>query len=137
MTLQMRKVKTTSEKTLFPTGKEFEFAKSKEVKFAYWESLTVGILSPLLHLPQMVFFGVILPVISGVVGVVASIFISFVVGLSGRATGRRVTKEELLKLEDEDVEKEINSILRGTGFAVTKVGDGLHVNRSKDSRTLH
>lgn len=62
----------------------------------YFRSLVAGCLSPLFHLPQMVWHLLLQPVFNGVLAIVTITVVNFVVGIAGYCPGIdvRITDED-------------------------------------------
>ena len=53
----------------------------------YFRSLVAGTLSPLIHLPQMIWHLLLLPLLKGIVALVTIIIVNFVAGVLGFCSG--------------------------------------------------
>jgi hypothetical protein len=108
----MKRVEVKRERTSVPTPKEFEVGDNP----SYLNSLMTGCVSPLLHLPQILWFNSLWPFVKSLGGSVAFIGMAFVAGVTGKANGYRVLSVEERELTMDEKEEMVRDILSGTGF---------------------
>lgn len=100
------------ERTAFPTPKQFRVGANP----SYLNSLVAGCFSPILHLPQILWFNSLWPFIKSLVMGVAFIGVSMIAGLLGRANGFVITQAEPRKMTEEEKQQAINEMLSGSGY---------------------
>jgi hypothetical protein len=100
------------ERTAFPEPRQFEVGPNP----SYFNSLCAGVFSPILHLPQILWWGCLWPFLNSLWRGVWFIGFSMLAGLLGRANGFVITQVEKNELTEEDKHKAINDMLAGTGY---------------------
>lgn len=105
------------ERTAFPTPKQFRVEKNP----SYLASLLAGVFSPILHLPQMVWFNIIWPLAKAIFSTMMFILLCMFAGITGRASGYIVTGLEERPATDEEKEKALGEMLAGTGYKAVKI----------------
>lgn len=105
------------ERTLIPTPREFRV----EHNPSYVASLVTGVFSPILHLPQIVFFGLLWPFVKSLVKAIFFLIVSFLAGITGRATGVRVKQMTPRELSQDEKRKALAEMLEGTGFMAVPI----------------
>lgn len=112
MTTIMKAIEVTRERTSIPTPREFEIGPNPN----YFDSLIAGCLSPILHLPQILWFNSLWPFLKSIFNSLQFILVSFGAGITGKANGFRVVNTKERELTDQEKEDAVRAILAGTGF---------------------
>jgi hypothetical protein len=117
MSLEFHGYEMKREPTMLPTPKEF----CVENNPSYAKSLVTGIVSPLFHLPQIIFFGCLWPFITAIGKSIAYIGLSMYAGFTGRASGYRTTEVKSVAISQADRQKAVNRMLEGSGFVAVPI----------------
>lgn len=110
--IKFHSYKFKEERTAFPTPTQFRMGRNP----SYLNSLVAGCFSPILHLPQILWFGCLWPFLRSLWRAVGFIVISVWAGLTGRANGFVVTQMEQASVSEEDKLAAVNEMLAGTGY---------------------
>lgn len=118
MTINFHKFKLVEERTSIPTPRQFRVGHNP----SYLNSLMCGVFSPILHLPQIIWFNSVWPFLKSLWMGVCFIFLSIIAGIVGRANGFIVTHEVDGEITEEEKLAAIENILQGTGYKAVKLG---------------
>ena len=100
------------ERTAFPTPTQFRYGRNP----SYLNSLAAGVFSPILHLPQILWFGCFGPFLKSLWRGLYFIGFSMFAGLTGRANGFIVTNVAPRELTEAQKLDAVNDMLQGTGY---------------------
>lgn len=114
----MKAIEVERQRTAIPAPREFEVGPNP----SYLNSLVAGCFSPILHLPQILWFNSLWPFLKSLAGGLSFIVLSFVAGLTGRANGFRVIGYKERELTEQEKEMAIREILAGTGYVAQPLG---------------
>lgn len=106
----------------------------------YIESLVAGVFSPIFHLPYILWYNIIYPVLAGICRSIAFISVSIVGGIIGRASGRRTIAIEELKLSDDEMEAQLDFLLKDTGYMAVKMDTVRRLQmqeKDREDRVIH
>jgi hypothetical protein len=119
MSLEFRAFEYKEVRTSIPEPKQFRIGPNPN----YLDSLMAGVFSPILHLPQILWFGSIWPFIKSLFGGVYFILTSMVMGLLGRANGIRIVEIEPKELTQAEKQKALDEMLAGSGFKAVPLSE--------------
>lgn len=117
MSIEIRSFDLKEERTLFPTPKQFRV----EDNPSYVASLVTGCFSPILHLPQIVFYTILWPFVTAIFKGIVFIGLSMFAGVTGRASGYRTVEYVERKQTQAERQEVLNEMLKGTGFRVVPI----------------
>lgn len=120
MKIKITKTETKTANVWLPNPRESRFGQTNP---NYAQSLVVGVVSPIFHLPYIFGANVLIPFITGTVAMFGFVFTAMAFGIFGRATGERVVSSESVPLTEPEIEKELDMLLRGTGYIAVKTSD--------------
>lgn len=110
--IRFHSYKIKEERTAFPSPNQFRAAYNP----SYLNSLAAGCVSPLLHLPQILWFGCTWPFLKSLARALYFIGFSMLSGIMGRANGFIVSNVEPVEMTEEDKLNAVNEMLAGTGY---------------------
>jgi len=105
------------ERTWVPTPMEFLPGHNPN----YIESLVAGCFSPILHLPQILWFNSCWPFLKSLCGGLVFIVMSIVAGLLGRANGIRTVSVTPREPSLAEKELALANLLEGTGYKAVPI----------------
>jgi hypothetical protein len=117
MSIEIRSFELKEKKTNFPTPKQFRVENNP----SYASSLVTGCFSPLLHLPQILFYGTLWPIATSLSKSFAFIALSMWAGVTGRACGYRTVEYIERKQRQAERQEVLNEMLAGTGFRAVPI----------------
>lgn len=112
MPMQFRAYEYKEERTSCPEPRQFRIGPNP----SYLSSLLAGVVSPILHLPQIVWFNSLWPFAVSVFSGLSFICVSITMGLLGRANGVRIVAIEPKELNMDEKQKALDDMLAGSGF---------------------
>lgn len=119
MTIQFKAYEIKEERTAFPTPKQFRVEQNP----SYLASVLAGVVSPIIHLPHILWFNSLWPFIKSIAGSIAFIGLSMFAGVTGRASGYIVTGMEEREVSQEEKDKAVQEILKGTGYKAVRFNE--------------
>ena len=119
MSLEFRAYEYKEEPTSFPEPQQIRIEHNPN----YLDSILAGVFSPILHLPQILWFGSIWPFIKSLCRGVYFILMSMTMGLLGRARGVRIVGLEPKELTQEEKQKAMDEMLSGSGFKAVPLNE--------------
>lgn len=105
------------ERTWIPTPKQFRVGPNPN----YLNSLSCGIFSPILHLPQILWFNCLYPFLKNIFLTFSFLGIAILAGVMGRANGFRVVSMTPRVPTEDEKREAMNEMLRGSGFVATSL----------------
>ena len=132
MTIHFHTYDIKEERTWVPSPPEFRPGHNPN----YLESLCAGCFSPLLHLPQILWFNSLWPFIKSLWTGFAFIVMSFCAGVMGNANGFRVINVAERELSDAEKQSALDDMLRGSGFiavSLSKIGGPRPMTPAEDA----
>jgi hypothetical protein len=127
MSIQFKAYKVTKERTCAPEPNEFQVGRNP----SYLNSLVAGVLSPILHLPQILWLNSFWPLLKSLWRSLTFILLSMSAGFMGQANGFRTTGVKEHLMSDEEKECVLAEMLEGSGYvAVKETSVGRFENRS-------
>jgi hypothetical protein len=124
MTIHFHTYDIKEERTWVPSPPEFRPGHNPN----YLESLCAGCFSPLLHLPQILWFNSFWPFLKSLVGGLTFIVMSFIAGLMGRANGVRTVSVTPREPTVAEKERALANLLEGTGYMAVPIKSVLAPN---------
>lgn len=118
MTINFHKIKLVEERTSIPTPRQFRVDHNP----SYLNSLMCGVFSPILHLPQILWFNSLWPFLKSLWMGLFFIGLSIIAGIMGRANGFIVKEVIEGEVSEEEKLRAIEEILHGTGYKAVKIG---------------
>jgi hypothetical protein len=112
MTIHFKAFDIREERTSVPTPLQFRTGPNP----SYLNSLVAGVFSPILHLPQILWFNSLWPFIKSLWTGLSFIFLSVGAGVFGQANGFRTVEVKERELSDEEKQSALDDMLKGTGF---------------------
>lgn len=112
MTLQFKAYEVREERTNVPTPNQFRVGRNP----SYLDSLVAGVISPIVHLPQILWFGSLWPFIKSLWRGLSFILYSMIAGVAGQANGFRTVDVAERELTDAEKQTALDDMLRGSGF---------------------
>jgi hypothetical protein len=112
MTIRFKAFDVREERTNVPTPPQFRLGPNP----SYLDSLVAGVVSPIIHLPQILWFNSLWPFLKSLWAGVHFIFLSVGAGLAGQANGFRTVEVKERDLSDEEKQTALDDMLRGSGF---------------------
>lgn len=128
MTFEFKSYDVREKRTSVPTPNQFRVGHNPN----YVDSLIAGCLSPIIHIPQILWFGSCWPFLRSLWRGLSFIAYSFMAGLAGKANGFRTVEIKERTFSDEEKRAALDEMLQGTGFVAVKIGD---VGASQADRT--
>lgn len=119
MTIQFIAYDVEEERTSAPTPNQFRIGHNP----SYVNSLIAGCLSPIIHLPQILWFGSFWPFLQSLWKGLSFIVYSIMAGLAGQANGFRTVEVKERTLSDEEKQAALDDMLQGTGFVAVKLSN--------------
>ena len=119
MTIQFKAFEYKEERTAFPEPQQFRIGHNPN----YIESILAGVVSPIIHLPQILWFGSIWPFLRSLVRGLWFIATSMLMGILGRAIGVRIVGLEPKELSMEGKQKALDDMLAGSGFKAVPLSE--------------
>jgi hypothetical protein len=117
MTIQFKAFDVREERTNVPTPTQFRMGRNP----SYVDSLIAGVISPIIHLPQILWFNSFWPFIKSLWSGVQFIFLSVGAGVTGQANGFRTVEVKERDLTEEEKQTALDDMLRGSGFIAVNV----------------
>ena len=117
MPLMFKKFTTKEERTSIPTPRQFRVGYNP----SYLNSLMCGVFSPILHIPQILWFNSLWPFIKSLWMGIAFIGLSIVAGIAGRANGFIITTVEDGELTEEEKLRALADMLEGSGYKAVPI----------------
>ena len=112
MTIQFKAYDVREERTNIPTPTQFRLGRNP----SYVDSLIAGVVSPIVHLPQILWFNSFWPFAKSLWSGVHFIFLSVGAGVTGQANGFRTVEVKERELSEEEKQTALDDLLLGTGF---------------------
>lgn len=119
MTIHFKAFEYKEQRTAFPEPQQFRIGHNPN----YVESILAGVFSPILHLPQILWFGSIWPFLRSLARGVYFIAVSMLMGVLGRANGVRIVQLEPRELTQEEKQKAMDEMLAGSGFKAVPISE--------------
>ena len=116
MPLQFKAYEVQKERTCIPEPSEFRIEHNPN----YLNSFITGVFSPLLHLPQILWFSSLWPFLKSLWNSLSFILLSMSMGVMGRANGFRTVNVVERELSDEEKEAALADMLEGSGYVAVK-----------------
>jgi len=88
---------------------------------SYLKSLAAGVLSPIVHLPWIIFYTFIRPLFDSLLKFVLFFGVSFFAGLTGRASGVRLLEVTEERPSEEEIAEYIKAIFKDAGVNANTV----------------
>lgn len=129
MAIEIRSFELKEERTSLPTPKQFRVERNP----SYFASLVTGCFSPILHLPQIVFYTILWPFIMAIFRAIIFIGLSMFAGITGRASGYRTVEYVERKQTQSERQAIVNEMLRGTGFRAVPIEKGTFEGTSEEA----
>lgn len=79
----------------------------------YLQSLVVGIVSPIFHLPFILFYTFVTPLWDAIKKVVLFFLVSFFAGITGKACGVRLVDVKMEEATEEEIQAYMKAIFEG------------------------
>jgi hypothetical protein len=117
MPISFKKFTVKEERTSIPTPRQFRVGHNP----SYLNSLMCGVFSPILHIPQILWFNSLWPFIKSLAMGLSFIGLSIVAGVMGRANGFVITDVEDGELTEDEKFKALSDMLEGTGYKAVPV----------------
>lgn len=112
MTIQFKAYDVREERTNVPTPTQFRMGRNP----SYVDSLIAGVVSPIVHLPQILWFNSLWPFAKSLWSGLSFIFLSIGAGVAGHANGFRTVEVKERELTEEEKQGALDDMLRGSGF---------------------
>ena len=119
MTIQFKAYDVREERISVPAPNQFRVEHNPN----YVDSLIAGCLSPIIHLPQILWFGSFWPFLKSLWKGLSFIVYSIMAGLAGQANGFQTVEVKERTLSDEEKQAALDDMLQGTGFVAVKLSD--------------
>lgn len=120
------------ERTNAPTPAQFRVGRNPN----YLDSLIAGVVSPIVHLPQILWFGSFWPFLKSLWRGLSFIIYSMVAGIAGQANGFRTVEVSERPLTEEEKQKALDDMLLGSGFiavSLKKIGGNRVAETSQET----
>ena len=117
MAIKFQSIDVKEERTSIPTPRQFRVGHNPN----YLNSLMCGVFSPILHLPQIIWFNSVWPFLKSLVAGLVFIVMSIVAGVLGRANGFVVTEMAEREPTREEKERALNEMLAGSGYRAVPI----------------
>lgn len=117
MPINFKKFSVKEVRTSIPTPRQFRVGHNP----SYLNSLCAGVFSPILHIPQILWFNSLWPFLVSLWMGLTFIVLSMVAGFMGRANGFIVTEVVDEEIDEADRKKVIDDMLAGTGYTAVKI----------------
>jgi hypothetical protein len=104
-------------RTNLPTPLQFRVGANP----SYVDSLIAGVISPILHLPQILWFNSLWPFFKSLYTGVVFICLSVSMGVMGRANGFVTSEVVERDLSEEEKQTALDDMLRGSGYIAVNV----------------
>lgn len=88
---------------------------------SYLKSLAAGVLSPIVHLPWIIFYTFIRPLFDSLLKFILFFGVSFFAGLTGRASGVRLLEVTEERPSEEEIAEYIKAIFKDAGVNANTV----------------
>lgn len=132
MSINFKSFEIKEEPTNCPTPMQFRVGRNP----SYIDSLLAGVVSPIIHLPQILWFGSFWPFLKSLWRGVSFICFSMAMGFLGRAQGVRIVEATPRELTMEDRQKVLDDMLAGSGFKAVPLNQ-LYGNQSHGGSGEH
>jgi hypothetical protein len=129
MAIEIRSFELKEERTILPTPKQFRVERNPN----YLASLVTGCFSPILHLPQIVFYTILWPIVVAIFQAIVFIGLSMFAGITGRASGYRTIEYVERKQTQAERQEILNGVLKGTGFRAVPIEKGTFEGTSEEA----
>lgn len=127
MPIQFKVYEVKKERTCIPEPGEFQYGRNP----SYMNSLITGVFSPILHLPQILWFNSFWPFLKSLYASFLFVLMSMAAGVRGTANGFRTVGVRERELSDEEKEIALAEMLEGSGYVAVKATSvGRFENRS-------